>query len=411
MSTLTPTVNPHDVGLDAQRLNRISQHFRAYVDDGRLPGWQIAVMRHGELAFASSYGWQNVEQRTPIADDTIFRIYSMTKPITTVAAMMLWEEGAFELKDPVAKFIPSFAQQKVYRAGSHTAPQLEPVTEPMQLWHLMSHTSGLTYGFMLSHPVDAMYRAAGFEWGIPRDVDLAGVCDALAALPLLFQPGREWNYSMSTDVLGRVVEVVSGQTLDEFFRTRIFAPLKMSDTAFFTPEKDHSRLASLYGLNPADKKAVHLEAASKAAYAPPRALLGGGGLVSTTHDYLRFAEMFRRGGELDGVRLLSPRTVRYMASNHLPNNMDLSQFGRPLFSETTYDGVGFGLGFSVTIDPIKAKVPGSVGEHGWGGAASTTFSIDPVEQLSVVMMTQLMPSSSWPLRSELKQLVQQALID
>lgn len=411
MSTLSPTVSPHEVGLDAGRLERIARHFRAYVDDGRLPGWQIAVMRRGELAYSSSYGWQNIEQRTPIADDTIFRIYSMTKPITTVAAMMLWEEGAFELKDHVAKFIPSFAHQKVYRAGSHTAPQLEPVTEPMQLWHLMSHTSGLTYGFMLSHPVDAMYRAAGFEWGIPRDLDLAGVCDALAALPLLFQPGREWNYSMSTDVLGRVVEVVSGQTLDEFFRTRIFEPLTMNDTGFFTPEKDHPRLASLYGLNPADKKAVHLEAAGKAAYKPARALLGGGGLVSTTHDYLRFAEMVRRGGELDGVRLLSPRTVKYMASNHLPNNMDLSQFGRPLFSETTYDGVGFGLGFSVTIDPIKAKVPGSLGEHGWGGAASTTFSIDPVEEMSVVMMTQLMPSSSWPLRSQLKQLVHQALID
>lgn len=410
MSAPAIYAKPSEIGLDASRLHRIDDHFRHYVDNGQLAGWLIAVMRHGELAHFSTYGHRDKEANEPVTADTIWRIYSMTKPITAVAAMMLWEEGKFELKDPVSKFIPSFADQKVWKNGSTAKYFLDPAVQQMEIWHLLTHTSGLTYGFMMAHPVDALYREAGFAWGVPMDLNLEETCDRLASLPLLFQPGTEWNYSMATDVLGRVVEVASGMSLDEFFRTRIFEPLGMTDTAFSVSTDNAHRLAALYGAEPSTLKAIRLRSAGKAALRPPAAWLGGGGLMSTAPDYLRFAEMLRRNGELDGARLLAPSTVRYMASNHLPGNVDLSEFGRPLSAETN-EGVGFGLGMSVTIDPIKAKIPGSIGEFGWGGAASTTFSVDPVQDTSVLLMTQLLPSSTHPLRSELKQLVQQAIVD
>lgn len=411
MSAPAIYAKPSEIGLDASRLHRIDDHFRHYVDNGQLAGWLIAVMRHGELAHFSTYGHRDKEANEPVTADTIWRIYSMTKPITAVAAMMLWEEGKFELKDPVSKFIPSFADQKVWKNGSTAKYFLDPAVQQMEIWHLLTHTSGLTYGFMMAHPVDALYREAGFAWGVPMDLNLEETCDRIASLPLLFQPGTEWNYSMATDVLGRVVEVASGMSLDEFFHARIFEPLGMTDTAFSVSADKAHRLAALYGAEPSTLKAIRLRSAGKAALRPPAAWLGGGGLMSTAPDYLRFAEMLRRNGELDGARLLAPSTVRYMASNHLPGNVDLSEFGRPIISETTQDGVGFGLGMSVTIDPIKAKIPGSIGEFGWGGAASTTFSVDPVQDTSVLLMTQLLPSSTHPLRSELKQLVQQAIVD
>jgi len=404
-------VDPRDVGLDASRLGRIAAHFERYVDDGRLAGWQLAISRAGHVGYLATAGRRDVEADLPVDPDTIWRIFSMTKPITSVAALMLWEEGAFELKDPVSRFIPEFADLRVWRMGTAAKPVLDPIAEPMQLWHLMTHTAGLTYGFTYSHPVDQMYRDAGFEWGVPADTDLAGICARLGRLPLLFQPGAEWAYSMAIDVLGRVVEVASGQSLDEFLRVRVFEPLGMSDTGFHVPAEQAHRLAALYGAHPVTGLAMRLDLAGAAATVPPTAFLGGGGLVSTTSDYLRFAEMLRRGGELDGARLLSPRTVRYATRNHLPGGADLTAFGRPLFSETTFDGVGFGLLGAVTIDPVKAKVPGSPGDFGWGGAASTTFWVDPVEDLTVVFMTQLMPSSTHPIRSALKQLVHQSLVD
>lgn len=408
--TLVPEVDPAEAGFDAGRLARIDRHFQAYVDDGRLAGWQLAIARGGRLVHTANAGHRDREAGTPVTDDTIWRIYSMTKPITAVAALMLWEEGRFELKDPVSRFLPEFASMQVWRAGSVTNPVLDPVTEPMQMWHLMTHTAGLTYGFMFAHPVDELYRRAGFEWGTP-DGDLAEVCVRLSELPLLFQPGAEWNYSMGLDVLGRAIEVITGEPLDVALRRLVLEPLDMRDTGFHVPEGDAERLAMLYGATPGTGQAIRLENAASGALRPPKAFLGGGGLVSTSRDYLRFAEMIRRKGELDGVRLLSPRSVEYAASNHLPGNADLTAFGRPLFSETTFDGVGFGLIGSVTVDPVTAKVPGSVGDCGWGGAASTTFWVDPVEDLSVVFMTQLLPSSTHPIRSELKQLVHQALVD
>ena len=408
--TLHPTVEPESVGMSSERLARIDRHFRTYVDDGRLPGWQIVVARKGAVVHHSLYGRRDIDGDLPVQADTIWRIYSMTKPITAVLALQLWEEGAFELNDPVHRYIPSFRNTKVWRAGSVNSPVLDPQVDPMRLWQLFAHTAGLTYGFMYHHPVDELYRRAGFEWGMPGE-NLAEMCDRLAELPLLFQPGSEWNYSMGLDVLGRVLEVVSGQPLDQLMRERLLDPLGMHDTTWYVDADRLPRLARLYGAHPATQKAVSLDPMGNAAAHPPKIFGGGGGLASTAADYQRFMQMLANGGTLDGVRILSPRTVRYMASNHLPNNVDLTAFGRPLFSETTFDGVGFGLGVSVTLDPVKGRVPGNAGEYAWGGAASTAFWIDPVDDLTVSFFTQLLPSSVHPIRSQLKQLVYQALID
>jgi CubicO group peptidase (beta-lactamase class C family) len=404
-------VDPEDAGFDVQRLQRLDRHFARYVDDGRLPGWLILVTRRGQVVHVSTYGRRDVEAGLPVELDTLFRIYSMTKPITSVAAMMLYEEGAFELKDPVSHFVPAFEDMRVYRAGSALDPVTEPASEPVRIWHLLTHTSGLTYGFHHAHPVDAMYRAAGFEWGSPPGVDLTACCDAWAALPLLFQPGAEWNYGVSTDVLGRVVEVASGLSLDRFFAERIFEPLGMTDTAFWAPEADHDRLAALYVALPGGTDPVRIDAMGDAAKTPPPFLSGGGGLVSTAADYHRFTQMLLRGGELEPTRLLGTRTVRYMTGNHLPGGVDLEAFGRPLFAETTFEGIGFGLGFSVVQDNIANRVLSSIGEFGWGGAASTASLVDPAEGITALFFTQLLPSSTHPIRSQLKQLVYQALID
>jgi CubicO group peptidase (beta-lactamase class C family) len=410
--TMMASTDPGGLGVDPGRLARLDAHFRRYVDDGRLPGWHIAVTRRGSLVHSSTYGHRDVEAGIPFSDDTIVRLFSMTKPITSVAAMILYEEGAFELKDQVKWFLPAFGETQVYRQGSFLKPVTEPQTERMRIWHLLSHTSGLTYGFHNTHPVDAMYRRAGFEWGIPDGMDLEACCDAWARMPLVFQPGTEWNYGVSTDVLGRVIEVISGQPLDQFFRERIFEPLGMTDTEFWVPDDKADRLARLYVPNPADKTAVLApNALTRTSTSRPRMLGGGGGLFGTTADYLRFCHMLLGRGELDGVRILGPRTVDFMTRNHLPGGADLEAIGRPLFAETAYDGIGFGLGFSVVIDPVANKVLSSPGEYAWGGAASTAFWIDPVEEVVVVFMTQLLPSDTHPIRTQLKQLVYQSLVD
>ena len=411
MTTLKVEADAGEVGFDAERLSRIDAHFARYVDDGRLPGWLILVSRAGKIVHLSAYGYRDLESRAPLERDTLFRIYSMTKPVTVVAAMMLYEEGAFELKDPVSRFIPAFGAARVYRSGSALKPVTEPAREPMRIWHLLTHTAGLTYGFHHAHPVDALYRAAGFEWGPPEGLDLAACCDVWADLPLLFQPGAEWNYSVATNVLGRVIEVLSDQTLDQFFAERIFQPLGMRDTRFWAPEDARERVAALYSPQPGTLRAVRNDAMDRIAWQPPCCCLGGDGLVSTVADYHRFTQMLRRGGELDGSRLLSPRTLRYMTQNHLPGGADLETFGRPLFAETTFDGVGFGLGFSVMLNPVANKVLSSPGEFGWGGAASTAFWVDPVEDITALFFTQLFPSSTHPLRSQLRQLVYQARVD
>ncbi len=415
MTELKAEADPAEVGFDPARLDRLDRHFRRYVDDGRLPGWLITVSRRGRLAYVSSYGSRDVEAGLPVGNDTLWRIYSMTKPVTSVAAMMLYEEGAFELNDPVSAFIPTFADMRVFVAGSDVNPLTVPAAEPVRIWHLLTHTAGLTYGFHRAHPVDARYREAGFEVGWPRGLDLAQCCDAWARQPLLFQPGAEWNYSVATDVLGRVVEVASGQRLDEFLSARILGPLGLTDTGFCVDETETGRLAALYTPGPGPAPDLRrMEEMGRVAHHPPRMLSGGGGLISTAADYHRFTQMLldrpgSPGGELDGVRLLGQRTVAYMTRNHLPGGADLEAFGRPLNAEAPFRGVGFGLGFAVVIDAAAGKALDSDGAYSWGGMASTAFWVDPAEELAVCFYTQLMPSSANRIRPQLRQLVYQAL--
>jgi CubicO group peptidase (beta-lactamase class C family) len=412
MPELEPDVDPAEAGFDSGRLARIDRHFAQYVDDGRLPGWLLIISRHGRVVHVSRYGLRDMEAGLPVETGTLWRIFSMTKPVTSVATMMLCEEGAFELSDPVSRFIPAFAGVRVYTGGPDLKPVTVPAVEPVRIWHLLTHTSGLTYGFHRAHAVDAMYRAAGFEWGSPPGLDLAGCCDVWASMPLLFQPGSEWNYSVATDVLGRVVEVASGQPLDEFFATRVFGPLGMPDTAF--QAADLTRLAALYTPGPGNK-AVRNDAMGAIGRKPPRVLMGGAGLVSTAADYHRFTQMLLHrpdgpAGELDGVRLLSPRTVAYMTRNHLPGGADLETFGRRLVADVPADGLGFGLGFSVVMDAAAVRYLCSEGEFAWGGAANTAFWVDPAEQLTAGFYTQLLPTSAHRIRSQLRQMVYQALI-
>jgi CubicO group peptidase (beta-lactamase class C family) len=405
-------VEPGEVGLDEERLGRLTTYLDRLVSAGRLPGWLAVVSRAGRVAYLGKGGHRHVEDALPVETDTIFRIYSMTKPVASVAAMMLLEEGAYELTTPVADLVPSFRDMRVYQGGSDLKPVTVPATEPVRIWHLLTHTAGLTYGFHRVHPVDALLRQAGFEWSFPEDVDLATAVDAFAGFPLLFEPGAEWNYSVATDVLGRVVEVASGTPFDRFLADRIFTPLGMTDTGFGLagPDSpDADRLARLYAA-PGPGRLVPYDVLGDKFTVRPRLCSGGGGLVSTAPDYHRFVEMLRGGGQLDGVRILGPRTVAAMTRNHLPGNADLETFGRPIFAETPYRGVGFGLGFGVVLDPARAGMIASVGDYSWGGAASTSFWVDPVEDISMIFMTQVFPSSALPIRGVLRQLVNQAIV-
>jgi CubicO group peptidase (beta-lactamase class C family) len=408
-SVLRVDADPAEMGMDPARLERLDRHFRRYVDDSRLPGWLVAVVRHGRVVHLQTAGRRDIEADLPVETDTLWRIYSMTKPITSVAAMMLWEEGAFELKDPVARFIPSFADTRVWNGGNALKPVTVPQVEPMRIWHLLTHTAGLTYGFHHAHSVDRLYREAGFEWGAPAGLDLERVCDVWAGMPLLFQPGSEWNYSVATDVLGRIVELVSGQSLDEFFAQRIFGPLGMRDTGFAVSEAQRPRLGALYFHDPETATAVPNPAPDPISTQRPRFLAGGHGLVSTAADYHRFTQMLLRRGELDGVRLLAPRTVDLMTANHLPGNATLTDFGRPLADLVINDGYGFGLGLSPLVDPIAAKTLSVPGEYRWGGAAGTEFWVDPAEELTAMFFTQVLfgPDDVWV---TMRRLLYQALV-
>jgi CubicO group peptidase (beta-lactamase class C family) len=408
---LSVTTDPAEVGFDAGRLLRLDRRLARWVDEGQLPGFLVTVARHGRLAHVGRYGHRDVEAGRPVTDDTRWRIYSMTKAVTSVAAMSLYEEGAFELGDPISRWLPEWADTPVYVAGSELKPVTIPQVEPIRVWHLLTHTAGITYGFHHAHPVDTLYRLRGYEWGSPPGADNAEVSRQLAAMPLLFQPGSEWNYGMSTDVLGRLVEVIAGKPLDEVFQERVFGPLGMTETSFgLRPEDDVDSLARLYGPGVVPMPAAFEEAAHRT----PAFLSGGGGLVSTAGDYLRFVEMLRRGGSLaedpDAGRVLGSRTVAHMVRNHLPGGVDLETYGRPLYAESPLRGVGFGLGFSMVLDPARYGTVANIGDYSWGGAASTAFYVDPVEDLTVTFYTQLLPSSTLPIRSHLRQLVNQALL-
>lgn len=408
--SVAQSIDPDQIGFDPARLARIDEHFGGYVDDGRLAGWQIMVSRRGEIAHSSTYGLRDVEAGAPVQPDTLWRIYSMTKPITSVAAMILWEEGRFELTDEISRWLPEFADVRVYHKGSTLKPYTVPAVEPIRIWHLLTHTAGLTYGFMQTSVVDGLYRAAGYDLHPPANADLATACAAFGQLPLLFQPGTAWGYSVATDVLGRLIEVVSGQSLDAFFTDRIFRPLGMTDTHWWVEGANAERLAALYVPDPGSGRRLRYDKLGALAREKPVLLSGGGGLICTAEDYHRFTQMLLRGGELDGVRLLGPRTVRFMTRNHLPGGQDLGTLSTGGFAETTLDGVGFGLGFAVVDDPIPSRVPSSAGEYYWGGVASTAFWVDPVEEVTALLFTQLMPSSTYPLRPQLRQLVYSALV-
>ena len=408
------SVKPESVGMCSARLARIDRFLaERYVDNGRLPCALLQVSRGGHLVHQSVLGKASLESGTPLADDSIVRIYSMTKPITSVAFMMLVEEGRVALEDPVHRFIPSWRNQGVYIGGGGGLPGTppgwltRPTDGPMRMIDLLRHTSGLTYGFQNRTNVDAAYRANKLD-PFGRDDGLQGFVDALGQLPLEFSPGTAWNYSVSTDVLGYLVQQISGQPFEQFLQQRIFGPLGMRDTAFFVDADKAARLAQCYLRSPEGKL---MPAQLGGFREPPSAPSGGGGLVSTAHDYMRFCECLRRGGELDGVRLLGPKTLALMRANHLPGGRDLADVSLSMFTEATYRGVGFGLGFAMTTDVAKTQVAGSVGEYWWGGAASTAFWIDPVEELCVVFLTQFLPSTLYPIRRELRTLVNAAVLD
>jgi CubicO group peptidase (beta-lactamase class C family) len=403
------TARPETVGLSRDRLARLDDWMKRYVDAGKLPGMMTAIARRGEVVDWRMYGHADVEAGRKLADDTIFRIYSMTKPITSVGIMMLFERGLFQLADPIHRWLPAFKDMQVYKGGDAKSWQGEPAKEPITFRHLLTHTSGLSYGFIADSPVAPIYAANKVEFN-PGRGSLAAMVDRLATMPLLCEPGAEWNYSNATDVLGRLIEVISGESLPDYFEKHILGPLGMTDTAFHVAEDKAGRFAALYEPTEAKDGIRLIDAPGKSHYLkPPETPSGGGGLAGTIGDYMRFALMMANKGELDGVRLLGRKTVEYMTGNHLGG--DMAAMGQPRFSEVSYEGIGFGLGFSVALDPAKAQVIGSPGEYGWGGAASTSYWHDPVEQISCVFMTQLRPSSTYPLRPELRTLVQQAIID
>ncbi len=404
-------VDPAGGGFDPERLRRLDRYFARYVDEGRLPGWALLVTRRGQAVHRSTYGYRDLARRTPITTDTLFRIYSMTKPITAVAALMLYEEAAFDLLDPLETYLPAFADARVYLGGPPERPITRPATEPIRLWHLFTHTAGLTYGANRTSPVDAMYRAAGFELDPPAELDLAACAQVWAGLPLLFDPGSAWNYSVATDVLGRVVEVISGMSLADFFRDRIFTPLGMADTGFAVPQAHRDRLARLYVPDPDTGQAMPEDEVGGRVLRSRACFSGGAGLVSTLDDYDRFTRLLLGRGAVDGVRLLGPRTVAHLGRNHLPGGVDIATFAGQFAVGSRYAGVGHGLGLAVLADPVAYRSMGSVGDLSWGGAASTAFFIDPAEDLTAILLTQLLPSGTYPLRTAFRQLVYSALVD
>jgi CubicO group peptidase (beta-lactamase class C family) len=404
------TVRPEDVGLSSERLARIERHLeRRYLDQKKIAGALTLVARRGRVAHLAPVGMMDLERGKPMREDTIFRIYSMSKPVTSVALMTLYEHGHFQLDDALHKHIPAFRDLRVYDGGNHPTFATRPAERAMTIRDLLTHTSGLTYGFMERTNVDRAYRRLNIG---DRDVPLAQMVETLATLPLEFSPGTRWNYSVATDVIGHLIERISGRRLDAFLRDEIFAPLGMVDTGFHVPSDRLERLATNYSRMPDKSVRVEDDPAASAYAAPPAYLSGGGGLVSTASDYLRFCQMLLNEGELDGRRILGRKTIELMTENHLPDGRDIASLNLGgQFSQVTYDGVGFGLGFSVTLDLARAQTVGSIGEYAWGGAASTAFWIDPAEELIVIFMTQFMPSGTFNFRGQLKSIVYPAIID
>jgi CubicO group peptidase (beta-lactamase class C family) len=387
-----PMAKPEAVGLSSERLNRLSTNLEAAVKKGRFPGVVALIARRGKIAYFESFGMQDIEKKIPMKKDSIFRIYSMTKPIVSVAAMTLWEEGRFFLSDPVAKYLPEFKDMKIGVEGTYF--KTVPAQKPIRIHDLLRHTSGITYGVFGNSAVKRMYRDVKI-WDF--DHTLKEMCEKLGKLPLLFEPGTKWDYGMSTDVVGRLIEVLTGKTLDVALEERIFQPLGMNNSGFYVKKDKLNRVAEPFK---GEKQPPLLDVTK-----PPKFLSGGGGGVSTTGDYARFAQMLLNGGQLQGKRLLSRKTVAYMASDHIgpiATQPDLWYLPGP--------GYGFGLGFGVRLENGRAAQPGSVGEFYWGGYAGTKFWIDPEEDLITVLMIQN-PLASGYIGNLFRTMVYQAIVD
>ena len=406
-------------GFDADRLARIKPWMQGWVDRGLYPGAQCLIARRGEVVFEDRVGHRDIERDKPWERDTIVRIYSMTKPVTSAVLLMLYEDALCHLDTPLDEFLPAFADAQVLIEGAERLDQVERPRTRLTLHHLLTHTSGFTYGFNTGPLAEAMEaRQLNFS---PRRMLADGTVLApgkdslemmvsdLAELPLGFDPGSRWNYGVSTDVLGRVIEVITGQPLDQVFRERVFEPLGMTDTGFTVPEAKQDRLAACYVKTDDDPMKL-MDTGPGTAFSDGSVaiLSGGGGLCSTIDDYLKFAEMLRRGGELNGTRLLAPKIIETMTRNAFWG--DLTSMGQPVFSEVSYDGIGFGLGVSVMLDPGVAKTSGSEGDFGWGGMASTVFWVDPKLEMTTIFFTQLVPSSSYPVRKEMRAMAYSSLI-
>ena len=405
------TATAGNTGISIDALARLDQHLLSrYIQPEKIAGCLTLISRHGETAHLSAMGSMDRERNKPMATDTIFRFYSMTKPITSVALMQLHEQGMFQLTDPVSRFIPQWRDLQVMTGGDWPNFETRPADRPMSMRDVLSHQSGLTYGFMEGQLERAYNKADVYQAGTMEGRDLQSMIDRLAEMPLKFSPGDNWNYGVSTDVCGYLVETISGQRFDEYLQEYIFDPLGMEDTGFDVPAEKIDRFAANYERGP-DRQLRLLDDPATSNYAEPQTFFsGGGGLVSTAHDYHRFCQMLLNGGELDGARLLGPKTIELMTMNHLPDGQDLSERALGTFSETANDGVGFGLGFAMIVDIPRTQNVGSLGEYYWGGAASTIFWIDPVEDMIVIFLTQFMPSGTFNFRGQIKQILYPGLL-
>jgi len=390
---------PELSGFSSQRLSRINDFMERYVDAGEIAGFVTLVARNDKLVYLDKYGCQNLAEKKPISLDTIFRIYSMSKPITSVGFMMLVERGLVRLEDPISKYIPDFKKTKVYGKGGNL---LDPIRE-ITVHDLMVHSSGLSYGGIeeTKIPVDELYDQADL---FNFDIDLKEMVKRIAALPLAFQPGTQWHYSVATDVVGRLIEIITDQTLPDYLNEKIFKPLSMVDTEFQVPPEKADRFSTLYG-KLGDSPLAVLPDEYGGNYFKVKLFLGGSGIVSTIADYYRFAQLILNKGELNGFRLLGTKTVEYMTANHLPSDLLPISMGSP------WPGFGFGLGFSVMLDPTLAGMMGSPGLHGWGGWANTHFWVDQVEKVIGILMLQYIPSNTYPVTNDFRTAVYQSLID
>lgn len=399
-------------GIRIEALARLDQHLLScYIEPEKIAGCVTLVARRGEIAHLSVMGMMDRERNVPMATDSIFRIYSMSKPITSVAMMQLHERGLFQLTDPVSRFIPQWRDLQVLSGGEYPDYETRPPDRPMSMRDLLSHQSGLTYGFEGGPLEDGYFKHQVYRAGTMRGRDLQSMIDRMAELPLKFSPGDHWNYGLSTDVCGYLVEVISGQGFDEYLQEHLFGPLGMVDSGFHVPADKHHRLAANYELDADGRlRATDMFGADEF-LEPPAFLSGGGGLVTSARDYWRFCQMMLNGGELDGARMLGRKTVELMTMNHLPDNSELTSRALGRWVDPANDGIGFGLGFAVVLDPTRTQRPGSVGEYYWEGSASTIFWIDPVTDLIVIFLTQFMPSDTYNFRGEIQQILYPGLVD